>query len=103
MQCIYRVLNKQDAPLIQKLKILGAKLTTYKLQVQDDDAKPDAWRDVKSESGKLQTFTDEAAARKALLEQFPVLVKLEQFASGPKRTRVVIVGAFQDIDDEKDE
>jgi hypothetical protein len=78
-------------------------LTTYKLQVQDNDAKPDAWRDVKSENGNLQVFDDEAAARKALLEQFPVLVKLEQFAAGPKRTRVVIVSAYQDIDDEKDE
>jgi hypothetical protein len=77
-------------------------MTTYKLQVQDDDAKPNTWRDVNGENGKLQTFTDEATARKALLEQFPVLVKLEQFASGPKRTRVVVVGAFQDIDDEKD-
>ncbi len=77
-------------------------MTTYKLQVQDDDAKPNTWRDVNDGAGKLQTFTDEAAARKALLEQFPVLVKLEQFASGAKRTRVVVVGAFQDLDDEKD-
>ena len=77
-------------------------MTTYKLQVQDDDAKPQVWRDVKTELGALQTFSDEASARAALLAQFPVLVKLEQFASGPKRTRVVVVGAFQDIDDEKD-
>jgi hypothetical protein len=77
-------------------------MTSYKLQVQDDDAKPNTWRDLKDVHGKLQTFTEEAVARKVLAEQFPVLVKLEQFASGPKRTRVVVVGAFQDIDDEKD-
>lgn len=77
-------------------------MTTYKLQVQDDDAKPNTWRDVNDGTGKLQIFTEEAVARNALLEQFPVLVKLEAFASGPKRTRVVVVSAFQDIDDEKD-
>ena len=77
-------------------------MTIYKLQVQDDDAKPQVWRDVKTEFGALQTFSDEASARAARVAQFPVLVKLEQFASGPKRTRVVVVGAFQDIDDEKD-
>ncbi len=78
-------------------------MTTYKLQVQDDDAKPHTWRDVYSADGKLQVFTDETSARQALLAQFPVLVKLEQFASGAKRTRVVVVDAFQDIDDAKDE
>jgi hypothetical protein len=38
-----------------------------------------------------------------LAELFPVLVKLEQFAAGPKRTRVVIMDAYQDIDQEKEE
>ena len=78
-------------------------MTSYKLQVQDDDAKPNVWRDVKNEDGKLQVFTDESEARQALAVQFPLLYKLEQFAAGPKRTRVVVVGAFQDIDDEKDD
>ena len=78
-------------------------MPSYKLQVQDDDARTDVWRDVKSESGQLQVFDKEPAARARLEELFPVWVKLEKFAAGPKRTRVVIVNPYQDIDEEKED
>ena len=77
-------------------------MPTYKLQVQDDDANAAIWHDVKSESGQLLLFQDEGQARAKLEELFPVLVKLERFASGPKRTRVIIANPYQDIDTEKD-
>jgi hypothetical protein len=77
-------------------------MPTYKLQVQDDDARPDYWHDVSNEFGKLLLFDQEPVARAKLEELFPVWVKLERFASGPKRTRVVIVNPYQDIDNEKD-
>lgn len=77
-------------------------MPTYKLQVQDDDARPEHWRDVKSEFGQLLTFTNEGDARTKLIELFPVLVKLEQFAADTKRTRVVVVNPYQDIDEEKE-
>ena len=77
-------------------------MPTYKLQVQDDDVNAAIWHDVKSESGQLLLFQDEGLARAKLEELFPVLVKLERFASGPKRTRVIIANPYQDIDSEKD-
>ena len=77
-------------------------MAKFKLQVQDNDAQPQTWRDVKNEAGGLQTFDKEADARAALAQQFPVLFQMEQFAAGPKRTRVVAVNAYQDIDDETD-
>ena len=77
-------------------------MPTFKLQVQDDDARADVWRDVKDAGGALLLFQNEPDARSHLEQLFPVLVKLEKFAAGPKRTRVVIVNAYADIDDEKD-
>ncbi len=77
-------------------------MPTFKLQVQDDDARPDAWRDVKDEGGGLLQFSDEATARSRLAQLFPLLVKMENFAAGPKRARVVVVNAYSDIDEEKD-
>ena len=77
-------------------------MITYKLQVQDDDAQPLNWRDVKSGDGSLLVFDKEPAAREALVQLFPVLVKLEKFAAGPKRTRVVVVNSYSDIDEEKE-
>ncbi len=77
-------------------------MTTYKLQVQDDDAHPEHWRDVLNEHGKLIVFDKELDARAKLEELFPILVKMERFASGPKRTRVLIMNPFQDIDNEKE-
>jgi len=77
-------------------------MPTYKLQVQDDDTQPQNWRDVKSAGGQLLVFNEEPAARAELEQLFPVLVKLEKFAAGPKRTRVVVVNAYSDIDNEKE-
>ncbi len=77
-------------------------MTTYKLQVQDDDAHPERWRDVLNEHGKLIVFDKEPDARAKLEELFPILVKMERFASGPKRTRVLIMNPYQDIDNEKE-
>ena len=75
-------------------------MPTYKLQVQEDDAQPTLWHDVKSAAGVPLLFQDEGQARAKLEELFPVLVKLERFASGPKRTRVIIANPYQDIDNE---
>jgi iron-sulfur cluster repair protein YtfE (RIC family) len=78
-------------------------MPTYKLQVQDDDQHPDVWRDVKSSEGLLVTFTKETEAREKLAELFPVLVKMEQFHADRKRTRVVVMNPYQDLDQEKEE
>ena len=78
-------------------------MPNYKLQVQDDDAHTEVWRDVKDDAGKLLVFDDETKARASLAELFPVLVKLEQFAAGSKRTRVLVLNPFQDIDEEKED
>lgn len=78
------------------------KMPTYKLQVQEDDTNATLWHDVNSATGSPLLFQDETIARAKLEELFPVLVKLERFASGPKRTRVIIVNPYQDIDAEKE-
>ncbi len=78
-------------------------MASYKLQVQDDDAQPDLWRDVKSDEGALYIFTKESEARERLALLFPVLVKLEQFHADRKRTRVVVMNPYADIDDEKEQ
>ena len=57
---------------------------------------------MKNEFGHVIEFEKESDARAKLEELFPILVKLERYAAGPKRTRVVIVNPYQDIDDEKD-
>ena len=77
-------------------------MPTYKLQVQDDDAQPTVWRDIKNDDGSLLVFDKEPTARDQLEQLFPVLVKLEKFAAGPKRTRVVIVNSYSDIDKEEE-
>lgn len=61
----------------------------FKLQVQEDDNDPQAWHDVNGPDGKLLTFEKESAARAKLELLFPILVKLERYASGSKRTRVI--------------
>ena len=78
-------------------------MTTYKLQVQDDDARPEQWRDVCADSGVAYVFTNQDDARQKLAELFPVLVKMEQFEADRKRTRVVVVNPYQDVDQEKEE
>jgi hypothetical protein len=69
----------------------------FKLQVQDDDNDARVWHDVKSADGRLLTFDDEAEARAKLEELYPVLVKLERYSAGSKRTRVLNI--IQDEDD----
>ncbi len=76
-------------------------MPTYKLQVQDDDNNAAIWHDVKAADGSVLVFTKESEARAKLEALFPVLVQLERYAAGPKRTRVVIVNPYADIDDEK--
>ena len=77
-------------------------MPTFKLQVQDDDTHTDVWRDVMDANSAPLLFQSEAEARNQLEQRFPLPVKLEKFAAGPKRTRVVIVNAYADIDEEKD-
>ena len=69
----------------------------FKLQVQEDEKDFSAWHDVKGSDGKLLTFEKEADARAKLEELFPILVKMERYASGSKRTRVINI--IQDEDD----
>lgn len=69
----------------------------FKLQVQEDEKDFSAWHDVKGPDGKLLTFEKEADARAKLEELFPILVKMERYASGSKRTRVINI--IQDEDD----
>ncbi len=72
----------------------------YKLQVQEDEADPRQWHDVLSPAGSLLVFDDESLARAKLRELFPVLVQLEQFAAGPKRTRVIAILAEESDEDD---
>ena len=69
----------------------------FKLQVQDDDNDARVWHDVKSADGRLLTFDDEKEARAKLEELYPVLVQLERYSAGSKRTRVLNI-----IQDEAD-
>ena len=69
----------------------------FKLQVQDDDNDPRVWHDVRGPNGALLTFDNEADARAKLEELYPVLVKLERYSAGSKRTRVLNI-----IEDEDD-
>ncbi len=63
----------------------------FKLQVQDDDNDARVWHDVKGADGALLTFDRETDARARLEELYPVLVKLERFSAGSKRTRVIAI------------
>jgi hypothetical protein len=65
----------------------------YKIEVQDETG---IWSDVRGADGKPLVFDDEATARAALAERFPVLVQMERYGGG-KRTRVIRV-----IEDEDD-
>jgi hypothetical protein len=68
----------------------------FKLQVQDDDNDARVWHDVKGPDGRLLTFDNEADARAKLEELYPVLVKLERYSAGSKRTRVLNIIADED-------
>ena len=65
----------------------------FKIEVQDETG---IWSDVRGADGKLLVFDEEQAARAALAERFPILVKMEQYAGG-KRTRVIRI--LEDEDD----
>ena len=71
----------------------------FKLQVQEDENDHRLWHDVLAPDGMLRVFDKEDEARAKLEELFPVLVRLEKFAAGPKRTRVIAIA----LDDEDDE
>ena len=71
----------------------------FKLQVQDDDNDARVWHDVKGPNGTLLTFKNEDEARAKLEELYPVLVKLERYSAGSKRTRVLNI--IEDEDDWK--
>lgn len=70
----------------------------FKLQVQEDETDHRLWHDVRSPEGRLYVFDREDEARAKLEELFPVLVQLERYAAGPKRTRVIAI-----IRDDEDE
>lgn len=63
----------------------------YKLQVQEDEKDPRQWHDVLGPDGAPLTFSAEGEARAKLEELYPVLVKLERFQAGTKRTRVISI------------
>jgi hypothetical protein len=65
----------------------------YKIEVQDETG---IWTDVRDANGAILVYDDEAEARAALAEKFPVLVQMEKYAGG-KRTRVIRI-----IEDEDD-
>jgi hypothetical protein len=65
----------------------------FKIEVQDETG---VWSDVRAPDGKLLVFDDEPSARAALALNFPILVKMEQYAGG-KRTRVIRI--LEDEDD----
>jgi hypothetical protein len=65
----------------------------YKIEVQDETG---IWSDVRGDDGAVLVFDDEAAARAALAEKFPILVQMEKYAGG-KRTRVIRI--LEDDDD----
>ncbi len=65
----------------------------FKIEVQDDKG---IWSDVYDAAGKLLTFEEEAAARAALAERYPILTQMEKYAGG-KRTRVIRI--LEDEDD----
>jgi hypothetical protein len=68
----------------------------FKLQVQEDEKDPQAWHDVKGPDGKLLIFEKETDARAELEKRFPILVKLERYAAGSKRTRVISIYAEEE-------
>lgn len=73
----------------------------YKLQVQDDDNDARVWHDVKGSDGSLLTFEKEADARANLEKLFPILVQLERYAAGSKRTRVIAI--IKNDDEQEDD
>jgi len=73
----------------------------FKLQVQEDENDHRLWHDVHTPNGTLLIFDKEDEARAKLEELYPVLFKLEKFAAGPKRTRVIVIA--RDDDEQRDD
>jgi hypothetical protein len=67
------------------------KTSMFKLQVQDDENDARVWHDVKGPDGSVLTFDKEQDARARLEDLYPVLVKLERYSAGSKRTRVIAI------------
>jgi hypothetical protein len=74
----------------------------YKLQVQDDENDHRIWHDVKGSDGKVLLFQKEAEARNKLQELYPVLVGLEKYQAGPKRTRVLRIYGVDEDEENQD-
>jgi hypothetical protein len=70
----------------------------FKLQVQEDETDHRQWHDVLDANGRPHVFEKEEEARAKLAELFPVLVGLEKYAAGPKRTRVIVIAADEEED-----
>jgi len=73
----------------------------FKLQVQEDENDPRLWHDVRKPDGNPWIFGQEGEARAKLEELFPVLVGLERYAAGPKRTRVIVMASDDEDGDPK--
>jgi len=82
---------RDSAPADHSTNRKHRKTGMFKLQVQDDDDDARVWHDVKAPDGSLLTFDKEADARARLEALYPILVKLERFSSGSKRTRVIAI------------
>ena len=82
---------RDSAPADHSTNRKHRKTGMFKLQVQDDDDDARVWHDVKAPDGSLLTFDKEADARDRLEALYPILVKLERFSSGSKRTRVIAI------------
>ena len=65
----------------------------FKIEVEDGKGR---WSDVRGDDGNVLTFETEIAARAALMERFPVMVQMEEYAGG-KHTRVIRI--LEDDDD----
>ncbi len=72
----------------------------FKLQVQEDERDARLWHDVRGADGAPLVFDDEGEARARLEQLYPVLVGLERYAAGPKRTRVIRIAPGDDEDED---
>jgi len=65
----------------------------YKIELQDETG---IWSDVRGADGQPLVFDDEAKARAALSERFPVLVQMARYGGG---TRTGVIRVIEDEDD----
>lgn len=63
----------------------------FKMQVQEDESDARLWHDVLAPDGKPLVFDREDEARAELAARFPLLVGMEKYSAGPKRTRVIAI------------